>query len=85
MKKNEIIKRLDVIAYLLIEIIVSLPTKKQKKRSEIVRVLKNLGLTPTEIARILGYKSRTSIANMLYSKSAKKKEIEAVEGDINDK
>jgi hypothetical protein len=31
MKKNEIIKRLDVIAYLLIEIIVSFHTKKQKK------------------------------------------------------
>jgi hypothetical protein len=42
-------------------------------------------LTPTEIARILGYKSRTSIAKMLYSKGTKKKEIEYLKSDINDK
>jgi hypothetical protein len=70
-ENDRMIKRLDGILYLLIEIATTLNQKYKEKsrfRSHIIKVLNSMGLTPTEIARILGYKSRTSVASYLYSK-----------------
>lgn len=76
-KKNKIsdeefLRRLDVIIRLLIELNKKLDEKFDM--ATIVKILKSLGLAPTEIAKILGYKSRTSVASFLYSKK-KGKEI----------
>jgi ADP-dependent phosphofructokinase/glucokinase len=74
-ENDKIVKRLDGILYLLVEIAATLNQKYKKKshfKSHIVKVLNSIGLTPTEIAHILGYKSRTSVASHLYSKRKQK-------------
>jgi hypothetical protein len=70
-ENDKIVKRLDGILYLLVEITATL-NQKYKEKSHIVKVLNSIGLTPTEIAHILGYKSRTSVASHLYSKRKQK-------------
>jgi hypothetical protein len=74
-ENDKIVKRLDGILYLLVEITTALNQKYKEKsllKSHIVKVLNSISLTPTEIAHILGYKSRTSIAPYLYSKRKQK-------------
>jgi sialic acid synthase SpsE len=62
-------KRLDALIRLFIEM------NKDKKQGEkfneatAARILKSVGLTPTEIAKILGKKSATDISQYLYSKT----------------
>jgi hypothetical protein len=64
---DPVINRLDALIRLFIEF--NKP-KKQEKFNEAVaaRMLKSLGLTPTEIAKILGKKSATDVAPYLYPK-----------------
>ncbi|MBI5472854.1 MAG: hypothetical protein HY961_10965 [Ignavibacteriae bacterium] len=62
---SSIARRLDAIIRLLIE-----TNKDENVLSDATaaRLLKSVGLTPTEIARILGKKSATSVAPYLYGK-----------------
>jgi len=73
-KKTEIdpvTNRLDALIRLFIEL--NKP-KSQEKFSEATaaRILKSSGLTPTEIAKILGKKSATDVAPYLYPKKKEK-------------
>lgn len=65
--EDRITKRLDVLIRLFIEM-----NKSEEKReltyATAARILKSVGLTPTEIAKILGKKSATDIAPYLYGK-----------------
>mgnify|MGYP001107468287 CR=1 FL=1 len=64
---DPITKRLDALIRLFIE--TSKPHGKEKFNEAIAaRILKSVGLTPTEIAKILGKKSATDVAPYLYSK-----------------
>lgn len=70
---NEAItKRLDALIRVVLE---TLYDKKDRKFNETsaVKILNSAGLTPTEIARILGKKDRRAVSPMLYSKGKKKK------------
>ena len=60
-------KRLDCIIRLFMEILKTSDEKKNNNGS-LSRILNSAGLTPTEIAKILGKKSATSIAPYLYQK-----------------
>ena len=62
-----IIKRLDALIRLYIE--TSKPEKKMKfNEGEVIRLLKSVDLTPTEIAKILGKKAATDVSYALYSR-----------------
>jgi len=66
-KEDPLIKRLDALIRLFIEM--NKPEgKKEFNETVAARILKSLGLTPTEIAKILGKKSATDIAPYLYPK-----------------
>jgi len=74
-KKKEtdpIANRLDALIRLFIEM--NKP-KSQEKFSEATaaRILKSSGLSPTEIAKILGKKSATDVSQYLYPKKKKEK------------
>jgi hypothetical protein len=73
---TQIIKRLDGIIRLILE---SQYPKKKFSEAFGARVLHSAGLTPTEIARILGKKSATDIAPYLYMKGKTKTEIQGDE------
>ncbi len=64
---NEAItRRLDALIMLLIEF-----NKEEKTKindTKIAKMLKAVGLTPTEIARIFGKKSATEVSMLLYRK-----------------
>jgi len=65
------IKRLDASIRLFVEM--NKPEgKKEISERTIARMLKSLDFTPTEIAKILGKKSRTHVAKYLYQKKKKK-------------
>jgi len=64
---EEIIKRLDAILYFLIEISYSLSNKKHSE-ANIAKTLYSVGMSPTEIAHLLGKKSRVSIAPYIYGR-----------------
>ena len=67
--RNEIVTRLDALLRLFIEI-----NKGENGLSEpsAARILKSVGLTPTDIAKILGKKSATDVAPYLYGKKKTK-------------
>jgi hypothetical protein len=69
-KKTEvdpITNRLDALIRLFIEM--NKPKSQEKfNEATAARILKSSGLTPTEIAKILGKKSATDVAPYLYSK-----------------
>lgn len=69
-KKTEndpIANRLDALIRLFIEM--NKPKGKEKfSEATAARILKSAGLTPTEIAKILGKKSATDVAPYLYPK-----------------
>jgi len=60
-------KRLDAVIRLLIELNKPNPNKAFTE-TDAARMLKSTGLTPTDIALILGKKSATDVAPYLYPK-----------------
>jgi len=72
-ENDSVIRRLDALIRLLIEM------NKEKKEGEkfndtiAARVLKSAGLTPTEIAKILGKKSAQDVSSYLYPKKQSEK------------
>ena len=64
-------RRLDAIIRLLLEIMYSMKDAKFNQGTA-ARSLNSVGLTPTEIATILGKKSPASIAKYLYGKKLRK-------------
>ena len=68
--EDQIIKRLDALIRLFIEMNKS-GDKKEFNESVAARTLKSVGLTSTEIAKILGKKSATDVAPYLYPKKKK--------------
>jgi hypothetical protein len=68
-QRDEIVIRLDALLRLFIE-----TNKGENGLSEpsAARILKSVGLTPTEIAKILGKKSATDVAPYLYLKKKTK-------------
>lgn len=62
-----IVKRLDAIIGLILE------SQFPKKKDLGARIVHSAGLTPTEIARILGKKSATDVSPYLYPKRQKGK------------
>ncbi len=67
--RDSIIVRLDALIRLLIEINKG---KDGFSDATAARALRSAGLTPTEIAKILGKKSATDVAPYLYSKKKTK-------------
>lgn len=73
-------KRLDAMIRLMAE--VNKPEEKRKlNESAVARILKLVELTPTETPRILGGRSRTSVAGYLYNR--KKRQICTTEDAIS--
>ncbi|MGA2525696.1 MAG: hypothetical protein ABSF79_03650 [Smithellaceae bacterium] len=70
-QRDAIVMRLDALLRLFIEI-----NKGENGFSEpsAARILKSSGLTPTDIAKILGKKSATDVSPYLYSKKKIKQE-----------
>lgn len=71
-KLRPLITRLDAIIQLLLEQNKKI-YGKDFKESKVARLFNSVGLTPTEIAKILGKKSRTDVAHYLYSKKKSKR------------
>jgi hypothetical protein len=73
-KKTEVdpvTNRLDALIRLFIEM--NKPKSQEKfNEATAARILKSSGLTPTEIAKILGKKSATDVAPYLYPKKKEK-------------
>lgn len=69
--KDPVVERLDVLIRLFIE--KNKTDKKKFSEGEAARILKSVGLTPTEIAKILGKAKATDISAHLYKKGKKKK------------
>ncbi|MCG3157165.1 MAG: hypothetical protein DKINENOH_03796 [bacterium] len=67
--RDPVVKRLDALLRLFIE-----TNKGENGLTDALaaRILKSVGLTPTEIAKILGKKSATDIAPYLYPKKTGK-------------
>ena len=63
--EQSFIMRLDALLRLQIEFI---KDKENFNEGNAGRILKSVGLTPTEIAKILGKKSATDVAPYLYPK-----------------
>lgn len=64
---DPVANRLDALIRLFIEM--NKPNGEEKfSEATAARILKSTGLTPTEIARILGKKSATDVAPYLYPK-----------------
>jgi hypothetical protein len=69
---DPIIGRLDALIALFIK--VNEPKKEEKFNEAVAaRILNSAGLTPTEIAKILGKKSRTDITYILYPRKKSSK------------
>ena len=66
---NDIVRRLDGLIRLFLES----QSKKKLSVTSGAQLLHSAGLTPTEIAKILGKKSATDIAPYLYPKKEKTK------------
>ena len=69
--RDSVTKRLDALVRIIIELLKNTDNKTFNDRSISV-ILKSVGLTPTEIALILGKKSATDISPYLYAKKKKK-------------
>lgn len=70
----QIVRRLDALIRLIMEI-----HYPKKKLTFGAPILKSTGLTPTEIARILGKKRATDIAPYIYSRGKTKTKIQSGE------
>lgn len=64
---DEVSLKLDILIRLFIEFLLT-SENKNFNTGNIARILKSLGITPTEIARLLGKKSVTDVAPFLYRK-----------------
>lgn len=71
---GDVVKRLDALIRLSVETSKSDKRQKGLSMASAAKILKSIGLTPTEIARIFGKKSRTDVAGYLYSKEEKEEE-----------
>jgi len=69
---NSIRVRLDALIRLFVEMNKT-ESKKGLTEAAAARILKSVGLTPTEIAKILGKKSATDVSSYLYPKKKKTK------------
>lgn len=69
--RDSTLKRLDALIRLVTEIMRASDSKTFNDGS-FSRILKSTGLTPTEIAQILGKKSATDISQYLYPKKKNK-------------
>ena len=70
--QDPVIKRLDALIRLFIEL--NKPkTKEEFTEGTSARLLKSLDFSPTEIAKLLGKKSRTDISAYLYDKPKERK------------
>jgi len=63
---NGVIKRLDALIRIALE--AQYEKKKLSNEADAARVLKSVGLGPTDIARLLGKKRRQDVAKYLYSR-----------------
>jgi len=81
MDSDPILKRLDAIIRLIVE---TNKLKEHEKLSEgnAARHLNSVGLSPTEIARILGKKAATDISYALYPKKEKTVEENKQAGEM---
>ena len=68
-KKDALVTRMDALIRLFIE---SNKGEEGLTDASAARLLKSVGLTPTEIAKIFGKKSATDVAPYLYPKKPKK-------------
>lgn len=68
MKDDPVAKRLDALIRLFIEINREKKEKEKFSEATAARILKSVGLTPTEIAKILGKKSAQDVSPYLYPK-----------------
>jgi hypothetical protein len=66
--RDAILVRLDALIRLLVE---TMKGKDGFTEASAARALRSAGLTPTEIAKVLGKKSATDIAPYLYAKRPK--------------
>jgi len=65
---DPVVKRLDAIIRLIIETN-KLNEDEKLNEGDAARYLNSVGLSPTEIAKILGKKSRTGVSEYLYGKN----------------
>lgn len=80
---EDVIKRLDALIRLFVEM--NKPKTKEKFTEGVAaRLLKSVDLSPTEIAKILGKKSRTEISQYLYEKKNPSAEKDEIEKTVND-
>jgi hypothetical protein len=76
-----VIRRLDALIRLFFEM--SKPEDKRKlTEGDTARLLKSVGLTPTEIAKILGKNSATDVAPYLYPKKKSPEEKSLKEEEL---
>jgi hypothetical protein len=67
--QDSVAKRLDALLRLLIEM--NRPKGKEEfNEKSAAQILRSVGLTPTEIARILGKRSATDVSKYLYEKKS---------------
>jgi hypothetical protein len=65
---DPVAKRLDALIRLFIEMNKERKEKEKFNEATAARILKSVGLTPTQIARILGKKSAQDVSSYLYPK-----------------
>jgi len=69
--KDPVVTRLDALIRLFIE--KNKTDKKEFTEGEAAKILKSVGLMPTEIAKIFGKEKATEVSKHLYKKGKKKK------------
>jgi len=69
--KDPVVGRLDALIRLFIE--KNKTDEKKFSEGEAARILKSVGLAPTEIAKILGKEKATEVSAYLYKKGKNKK------------
>ena len=67
-RDDPVAKRLDALIRLFIEMNKERKEKEKFNEATAARILKSVGLTPTQIARILGKKSAQDVSSYLYPK-----------------
>ena len=65
-ENEELVKRLDALIRLIYE--TNVDKEKKLDKTSFVNILNSVGLTPLEIAKIIGKKSATDVSPYLYKK-----------------